>query len=149
MLKIAFAELPAHAGRELGVSDWLTVDQPMIDRFAEATGDFQWIHVDRERAARELGGTLAHGYLTLSLVPRLAATIYEVTGVTQRLNYGLDRLRFPAPVPAGSRLRLRLALAEVAMEGPRCRIGLDATMEREGSGRPVCVARLIVLLLPD
>src|SRR5512138_3289386 len=101
-----------HVGRELGPSDWMTVDQPMIDKFAEATGDHQWIHVDVERAKREMPGgkTIAHGYLTLSLLPRLTKSIYQIKNRSRGINYGSNKVRFTAPVPAGSRVRLHLTL---------------------------------------
>src|SRR2546421_13097907 len=105
-------DVAQHLGRELGPSEWMTVDQPMIDKFADATGDHQWIHVDVERAQREMPGgrTIAHGYLTLSLVPRLAATLMRVKKRSRGLNYGANRVRFTGMVPAGSRIRLRLAI---------------------------------------
>src|SRR5258707_6426431 len=103
-------DLAQYVGKEIGVSDWFTVDQAIIDKFADATGDHQWIHVDVERAKREMPGgkTIAHGYLTLSLVPRLAATLYRVKNRSRGLNYGSNRVRFTGPVPAGARVRLRL-----------------------------------------
>src|SRR3954463_12275953 len=105
-------DIKQHIGRELGPSDWMTVDQSMIDKFAEATGDHQWIHVDVERAKKEMPGgkTIAHGWLTLSLVPRLASTIYRVKNRSRGVNYGANRVRFTGMVPAGSRIRLRLKL---------------------------------------
>ncbi|MBM3558661.1 MAG: MaoC family dehydratase, partial [Alphaproteobacteria bacterium] len=108
-------ELLDRVGGDLGASPWLTVDQAMIDAFADATGDHQWIHVDTARAAREMPGgvTIAHGFLVLSLFARLIGAVYRVDGVRQTINYGIDRLRFTAPVPAGSRIRLRLAVAAV------------------------------------
>src|SRR6266705_5398816 len=101
-------------GKELGPSEWMTVDQAMIDKFAEATGDHQWIHVDVERAKREMPGgkTIAHGYLTLSLVPRLGATLVKVAKRRRGINYGSNRVRFTAPVPAGARVRLRLQIGK-------------------------------------
>jgi acyl dehydratase len=108
-------ELLQHIGHELGPSDWLTVEQAMIDKFAEATGDHQWIHVDVDRARREMPGgkIIAHGYLTLSLVPRLAATLLTVRKRRHGLNYGSNKVRFTNPVPAGARIRLRQRLANV------------------------------------
>src|SRR5258707_12881762 len=109
------ADLAQYVGKEIGVSDWFTVDQAIIDKFADATGDHQWIHVDVERAKREMPGgkTIAHGYLTLSLVPRLAATLYRVKNRSRGLNYGSNRVRFTGPVPAGARVRLRLKFKSV------------------------------------
>src|SRR5947208_3737427 len=105
-------DLAQYVGKEIGVSDWFTVDQAIIDKFADATGDYQWIHVDVERAKREMPGgkTIAHGYLTLSLVPRLAATFLGVTRRSRGINYGSNKIRFISPVPAGSRIRLRQRL---------------------------------------
>src|ERR1700758_2422921 len=109
------ADLAQYVGQEIGVSDWFTVDQALIDKFADATGDHQWIHVDVERAKRELPGgkTIAHGYLTLALVPRLGQTLYHVTHRSRGLNYGSNRVRFTAPVPAGARVRLHQSLKNV------------------------------------
>jgi acyl dehydratase len=136
-------------GQHLGYSDWLKVDQDRVDAFAEATGDHQWIHVDPERsAAGPYGGTIAHGYLTLSLLPALGAKIYRVDGVPAALNYGLDRVRFPAPVPVGSRVR---AGAELVSVTPVAAGGTQAvvrfTVEVEGQDRPACVADTIRRLL--
>ena len=144
-------ELRAHAGRELGVSEWTDIQQLAVDTFADLTGDHQWIHVDVERAqASPFGCTIVHGYLTLGLVPRLAATIYRVEGFAYGLNYGLNRVRFPAPLPVGSRVRLRTTLSEVSDVS---RDGLQAvlshTFEREaGSGKPVCAAEAVVRYYP-
>src|SRR5713226_2250765 len=108
-------DLAQHVGKDLGPSDWITVDQPMIDKFAEATGDHQWIHVDVERAKREMPGgkTIAHGYLTLSLVPRMAATLVKVEKRKRGINYGSNKVRFTNTVPAGSRIRLHQRIANV------------------------------------
>jgi acyl dehydratase len=141
------AGMDEHVGRVLGVSDWLTVTQEMINLFADATGDHQWIHVDVARAARELPGgrTIAHGYLTLSLVPRLAAEIYRIRRRSRSLNYGSNKVRFTNPVPAGARIRLQLALkASEPVEGGR-RLISEATVEIEGQPRPALVAETISL----
>ena len=139
-------ELLQHVGAELGPSDWLVVDQVMIDTFAEATGDHQWIHVDVERARREMPGgrTIAHGYLTLSLVPRLAATLLQVTKRRRGLNYGSNRVRFTNVVPAGSRGRLRAKLlaAEEVQDGG-VRLTSEMTIEVEGQTRPALVAEVL------
>ena len=139
-------ELLQHVGAELGPSDWLVVDQVMIDTFAEATGDHQWIHVDVERARREMPGgrTIAHGYLTLSLVPRLAATLLQVTKRRRGLNYGSNRVRFTNVVPAGSRVRLRARLlaAEEVQDGG-VRLTSEMTIEVEGQTRPALVAEAL------
>jgi acyl dehydratase len=133
-------------GRELGPSEWLTVDQAMIDKFADATGDHQWIHVDVERARREMPGgkTIAHGYLTLSLLPRLASTLLQVRRRARGLNYGANKIRFTSPVPAGSRVRLRQRIAG-AEEGPGdgVRVTSEMTIEIEGQERPALVAEVI------
>ncbi|MGH2357811.1 MAG: MaoC family dehydratase [Candidatus Limnocylindria bacterium] len=139
-------ELAQHVGKELGPSDWMVVDQPMIDKFAEATGDHQWIHVDVERAKREMPGgkTIAHGYLTLSLVPRLAATLMKVNKVRRGLNYGSNRVRFTGTVAAGARVRLRQKLVKVEpVEGNGVRVTSEVTMEVEGQPRPALVAEIM------
>jgi acyl dehydratase len=136
------ADLKAYEGKEIGVSDWYTVTQEQIDKFADATGD----HVDVERAKREMPGgkTIAHGWLTLSLVPRLASTLYRVKHRSRGLNYGANRVRFTGMVPAGSRIRLRLTIKSVeAVDNGGTRIISDGTMEVEGGTRPVLVAETI------
>ena len=139
------ADMKGHVGEDLGASDWMTVDQAMIDKFADATGDHQWIHVDVERAKREMPGgkTIAHGWLTLSLVPRLASTLYRVKHRSRGLNYGANRVRFTGMVPAGSRIRLRLAIKSVEPVEGGVRTTSSGTMELEGSDRPVLVAETI------
>ena len=142
-------ELRTATGQELGVSDWLAVTQAMIDDFARATGDFQWIHVDRERARRSpFGTTIAHGFLTLSLIAQLRDQIYDVAGVAARINYGCDTVRFLEPVPSGGRIRLRLALARVAPSRRGVRVDSECTIELEGAPRPAAVATHITLLVP-
>ena len=139
-------DLTAHMGTELGPSDWMTVDQAMIDKFAEATGDHQWIHVDVERAKKEMPGgkTIAHGYLSLSLVPRLAATLVKIDKVKRGLNYGSNRVRFTGTVPAGARVRLRQKLVKVEpVEGNGVRVTSEVTMEVEGQQRPALVAEIM------
>ena len=138
-------DLKQHVGRELGPSQWMTVDQPMIDKFAEATGDHQWIHVDVERARKELPGgkTIAHGYLTLSLVPRLAATLSRVKKRSRGLNYGSNKVRFINPVPAGARIRLRQRIRNVEDIPGGVRVTSEMTVEIEGHDKPALVAELI------
>jgi acyl dehydratase len=139
-------DLKEHIGRQLGPSEWMTVDQTMIDRFAEATGDHQWIHVDVERAKREMPGgkTIAHGYLTLALVPRMAATLLRVDQRRHGLNYGSNKVRFISPVPAGARIRLRQRLANVEdVPGNGVRITNEMTVEVEGQEKPALVAETI------
>ena len=139
-------DLLQHVGDQLGPSEWLTVTQEMIDKFAEATGDHQWIHVDVERAKREMPGgkTIAHGYLTLSLLPRLAPTLMTIAKRRRGLNYGSNKIRFISQVPAGARIRLRQRLVNaepVADNG--IRVTSEMTMEVEGSERPAMVAETI------
>jgi acyl dehydratase len=139
------ADLGGLVGQELGVSDWLAIDQARIDAFAEATGDHQWIHVDAERAAAgPFGRTVAHGLLTLSLLPWFYASAYCIDDVRMGLNYGFDKVRFPAPVPVGSRLRARFRLiAFEPLAGGGAQLKVEAKIEREGSDKPVCVAESI------
>ncbi|MEZ5740722.1 MAG: MaoC family dehydratase [Burkholderiaceae bacterium] len=135
-------DLKTEIGNEIGASEWLTVTQEMIDLFAEATGDHQWIHVDPEKAAAgPFGTTIAHGFLTLSLLPRLSAMATEIHGLRMGVNYGLNKVRFPAPVPAGSELRAvirLLAYEEIPDNGAQ--ITTEVTIERKGGSKPVCVA---------
>lgn len=141
-------EIAAAAGEELGVSDWLTITQNRVDAFADATGDHQWIHVDPELAATgPFGRTIAHGYLTLSLVPFFGSEVFSFGGDAARLNYGTNKVRFPAPVPVGSRIRARVVLAEVknVPAGQQCVV--KYTIELEGSDKPACIADTVVLLL--
>lgn len=134
------------AGAELGPSDWLEITQDMVDAFAAASGDHQWIHVDVERAAREspFGGPIAHGYLTLSLVPRLLPQLMHVTGFTMGVNYGTEKVRFPAPVPVGSRLRARCVVESVTDIPGGVQSAQTVTFEVEGSAKPACVATVVV-----
>ena len=138
------AELQALVGQELGLSDWLTVEQERIDQFAQATGDHQWIHTDPARAvAGPFGATVAHGFLTLSLLPMLFDTGFQVADVKMGINYGLNRVRFVAPVRVGSRLRGRFKLlAYEPLEGG-AQLVVEATVELEGSAKPACVAETV------
>jgi acyl dehydratase len=134
-------DLQARVGEEVGVSEWITVDQNRINLFADATGDHQWIHVDAERAAKgPFGTTIAHGFLTLSLLPEMSASAFEVRDTRMGVNYGLGRVRFPAPVPSGSRLRGRFKLLKYEPLEGGAQLTVEVTMEREGSAKPVCVA---------
>ena len=135
------SDLQQLVGQDLGRSDWFTIDQAKIDAFAHATGDQQWIHVDPQRAADgPFGATVAHGFLTLSLLPLMSASAFEVLDTRMGVNYGLDRVRFPAPVPVGSRVRGVFKLLRYeALEGG-AQLTTQVTMEREGSTKPVCVA---------
>ena len=137
-------DLAPLVGQEIAVSDWLTVDQARIDKFADATGDHQWIHVDPARAAKgPFGTTVAHGFLTLSLLPELAQTAFGVADTRMGVNYGLNRVRFPAPVPAGSRIRGRFKLVAYEPIDGGAQVTVEVTMEREGSQKPVCVAESV------
>ncbi|MER8234463.1 MaoC family dehydratase [Streptomyces sp. NPDC101490] len=137
-------ELRAGVGEQLGHSDWLEIDQKRIDLFAEATGDHQWIHVDPERAAAgPFGATIAHGYLTLSLLPALVPQVMSVEGMRMGINYGTEKVRFPSPVPVGSRLRATAVLTEVTEAGGGVQVTARVTVEREGAQKPVCVAESV------
>jgi acyl dehydratase len=141
-------ELAGLTGEELGTSDWLEVDQDRVDRFADATGDHQWIHVDVERAtAGPFGGTIAHGYLTLSLVPLLGSQVFSLETPGAKLNYGVNKVRFPSPVRVGSRIRDRVTVGEVTDLPTGKQLTLRHVIEIEGEGKPACVAETVVLLL--
>lgn len=138
----SLAELTQLVGQEVAVSDWITVTQQQVNQFAEATGDHQWIHVDVERAkAGPFGGPIAHGFLTLSLIPQFFANALDIRGTRMGVNYGLNKVRFTAPVPVGSRLRARLTLQAAEPVAPDgMQMTWLVTVEREGSDKPVCVA---------
>ena len=132
-------------GQEVGVSDWVTVDQERIDKFAEATGDFQWIHVDRDRAAAELpdGKTIAHGYLTLALIPALSAGFVEFENLARAINFGCNKLRFYTMVPVGSRVRARATVLQARKRGGALHLSSEVKIEVEGEKKPACVAETI------
>jgi acyl dehydratase len=139
------ADMATYAGKELGTGDWLLIDQDRINRFADATGDHQWIHVDVERASREAPGgtTIVHGYLTLSLVPVLSHSVFKIRNRKRSLNYGSDKVRFISPVKSGDRIRLRQRLlSAVAVEGGQ-RLTFESTVEIEGQERPALVIQNI------
>jgi acyl dehydratase len=141
------AELRAEVGQELGISPWYEMSQERITAFAEATGDKYWIHVDPARAAKSpMGATIAHGLFTLSLGPVLMDTIVQFEGFEGKLNYGYDRVRFPGPVPVGSRLRLRMRMVDLVEEPGSVRVTLLQTFERETEAKPVCIASQILRL---
>jgi acyl dehydratase len=144
------ADLAACVGQEVAVSDWTTVTQEQVNRFAEATGDHQWIHVDVERAkAGPFGAPIAHGFLTLSLLPAFFDAALDIQGARMGVNYGLNRVRFPSPVPVGSRLRARLTLqAAEPIERDGLQITWAVVVEREGGDKPACVAESIARLYP-
>jgi acyl dehydratase len=134
-------EVRSYVGKELGVSRWLEVTQEAIDEFADVTGDHQWIHVDPERAKdTPFGGTIAHGYYTLSLAPMFSYEMFSMEGFAFGVNYGLNRVRFPAPMPVGGKVRMRAKLASVDEIPGGAQILSELTFEREGGEKPVCVA---------
>ncbi len=145
------ADVAGLVGQELGVSDWMVIDQERIDAFADATGDHQWIHVDRERAAKELptGTTIAHGYLILSLIPMLASPLLEIADVTRTINYGCNRVRYTNMVPAGSRVRARRVLKSAEEGSGGTRLVSEIVFEIEGEERPACVAEVVTVLYTD
>lgn len=136
----SLAELRSLIGTELGPTEWQEVSQEGIDAFAAATGDFQWIHVDVERAAAAIGTTIAHGLYTLSLGPGLSNRLLSFEGFDRAVNYGFERVRFPAPVPSGSRLRMRLRIDQVSEVDGGAQVTMSETFECEGVSKPVCVA---------
>lgn len=148
-LIVAYADLPGLAGRDLGVSDWLSLDQARIARFADATDDHQWIHVDVERASREMGGPIAHGFLTLSLLPRLQDDLLRIEGADKVLNVGVNKVRFVNPASSGVRLRLRQRVAAVEPRAGGWQIVSDCVIEGEGLEKPLCVAQSVMLALPS
>ena len=143
--------LPGLIGQDLGTSPWLPVTQDMVDRFADLTDDRQWIHVDPERARKESpwGATVAHGYLTLALIPRLVRQVFRVEGVATRVNYGLEKVRFPHPVVVGRRVRARVSLLSARLAGNGAmRVVAAVTVEVEGAEKPACIAETVTLFYP-
>lgn len=144
-----FDELTAASGETLGTSDWVEITQERVDQFAEATGDHQWIHVDVERAKDgPFGGTIAHGYLTLSLVPWLGDSIFQLETPGAKLNYGVNKVRFPHPVLVGKRIRLTVAVGDVTEIPAGYQVALKHTVEIEDEAKPAMIAESVVLLLP-
>ena len=143
-------DLAACVGQEVAVSDWITITQQQVNLFAQATGDHQWIHVDPEKAAAgPFGATIAHGYLTLSLLPRFFESSMEIIESRMGVNYGLNKVRFMAPVPVGSRLRARMKLLSAKpIDGSGLQMAWEVTVEREGAAKPVCVAESLVRRYP-
>ena len=145
----SFDDLTAAVGEDLGASDWLTIEQDRVDAFAEATGDHQWIHVDVPRAtAGPFGGTIAHGYLTLSLIPMLGAQVFGLETPGAKLNYGVNKVRFPNPVRVGSQVRATVSVGGVTDVPAGKQLTLKHVVEIEGEDKPACVAETVVLLLP-
>lgn len=143
------AELQDAVGTHLGHSDWHVVSQDQINGFAEATGDHQWIHVDTERAADgPFGTTIAHGFLTLSLVPQLVWQVYEIQGIKMGVNYGADRLRFPSPVPAEAKVRAGVELTAVTEIPMGFQVATTVTIECEGNDKPACVVDMLAVVVP-
>ncbi len=139
-------ELKGLIGSELGVSDWHQIDQAQINLFADATGDHQWIHVDEEKAKGFVGSTIAHGYLTLSLLPMLTGSMYYLEGVTRGINYGANKIRFTNMVPVNSKVRARSVLKDVQEKGGGIQVTNEVTMEIEGQDRPAMVAETLTIL---
>jgi acyl dehydratase len=141
-------EVVAAVGSDLGASEWVEITQERVDAFADATGDHQWIHVDPERArAGPFGGTIVHGYLTLSLVPWLGSQVFTLGGDGAALNYGTNKVRFPQPVPVGSRIRTHVSVAEAQQVRAGTQVVFRHSIEIEGQDKPGCVAETVVLLL--
>lgn len=139
-------QIEPKVGQEIGVSEWLTISQERIDQFADATDDHQWIHIDADRAAMgPFGSTIAHGFLTLSLIADLSPSL-DVSGVRMGINYGLDRVRFMSPVPVGSRVRARSKLVSVAEIEGGVQLKTEVTVELEGTEKPACVAETLTRL---
>jgi acyl dehydratase len=148
MREIPVSEIQTLVGQEIGVSDWLEITQDRVNRFADATGDHQWIHVDIERATKELGGPIAHGYLVLSLIPFLAKNIVSYSGVARGINYGSNKVRFTNTVPVGKRVRMRTKMLSCEMRAGAYQVTNQFTIEIEGEERPACVAEVVSLMYP-
>ena len=150
MKVVKYADLENYAGQEIGHSEWVTIDQDRVNKFADATGDHQWIHLDVERAKRELPtkGTIAHGYLTVSLIPWLGAQIMRVDGVSRGINYGSNKVRFINMVPVGAKVRAKLKVLNVDAKAGAKQITSEYTIEIQGQERPACVAETIGIVYP-
>lgn len=148
MRKVEFKELAELVGQEIGVSDWVEITQDRVNKFAEATGDFQWIHVDVERANSEMGGTIAHGYLTLSLIPLLNDSLMEVQGIARALNYGSEKVRFVNMIKVGKQVRMRNKLLAAEPKAGGLQVKCECTIEIEGEAKPACIAETITLYFP-
>lgn len=144
--QIAYEDLESLVGQEIGESDWHTIDQDRVNLFADATGDHQWIHVDVEKATKAMGGPIAHGFLTLSLLPMLGAEVLRVTGVTRGINYGSNKVRFTNMVPVGSKVKLRQKCLAVEPKAGGKQMTVEATIDIEGQERPALVAETITIL---
>ncbi|WP_370288616.1 MaoC family dehydratase [Nocardioides sp.] len=145
-----FEEVASAAGTDLGTSEWVTIDQRRVNQFADATGDHQWIHVDMERAKTgPFGGTIAHGYLTLALIPWLGSQVFTLQTPGAKLNYGINKVRFPTPLLVGKRVRIHEHMAEVTDIPAGQQLVVRHTIEIEDEAKPACVAETVVLLLPE
>ena len=146
MKEVDFKDVGTLVGQEIGVSDWVEITQERVNQFAEATGDHQWIHVDVERANREIGGPIAHGYLTLSLIPFLSAGLLPIKDVTRGINYGSDKVRFTNMVKVGKRVRLRQKLIGAEPKAGGMQIKNECTIEIEGEAKPACIAETMSIV---
>ncbi|MFT3725411.1 MAG: MaoC family dehydratase [Hyphomonadaceae bacterium] len=146
MRLVPFADLESIVGQEVGVSPWHQITQSQVNKFAEATGDHQWIHVDVERATKELGAPIAHGYLTLSLLPMLSAQVMRVEGVVRGINFGCNKVRFTNMVPVGSRVRLKQKCLKVEERAGGKQMTMESTIEIEGKDRPAAVVEAISII---
>ena len=142
-------EVEAAVGTSIGQTDWLEITQEQVNQFADATGDHQWIHVDVEKASKgPFGGTIAHGYLTLSLIAKFGGELFDVEGVSAKLNYGINKVRFPSPVPVGSKIRANATVAAAQRTDTGVQVSLQWVIEIENTLKPACVAETVVLLVP-
>ncbi len=146
MANVAFDNVSSLVGEEVGVSDWVEISQDRVNQFADATGDHQWIHVDVERATREIGTPIAHGYLTLSLIPMLGSGMLNVEGVTRGINYGCNKVRFTNMVPVGSKVRMRQKLLSCEPKAGGLQLTNECKIEIDGQERPACVAETISII---
>jgi acyl dehydratase len=146
LVMVAFNDVQTLVGTEVGVSDWVQIDQDRVNKFADATGDHQWIHVDVERATKEIGGPIAHGYLTLSLIPFLSAGLMPVEGVTRGINYGSNKVRFVNMVRVGKKVRLRQKLLAAEPKSGGLQLINECTIEIEGEAKPACIAETISVI---
>lgn len=147
-VETTFADLSNLAGKELGASDWMVIDQNRVNAFADATLDHQWIHVDVDRATKEMGGPIAHGFLTLSLIPYLGKDLMRVSGVTRGINYGLNKVRFTNMVRVGAKVRATQKVLSVEPKSGGMQIISEVAIEIEGEQRPACIAETVTLLFP-
>lgn len=148
MKTVQYKDLPSLSGEEMGVSEWVLIDQDRVNKFADATGDHQWIHVDVKKATELMGGPIAHGYLTLSLIPMLGAQIMSIEGVSRGINYGSNKVRFTNMVPVGSKVRARQKLLSAEPRAGGMQLINEITIEIEGKDRPACIAETISLVFP-